>query len=85
MSRVCYTEGVRDFAEHAGGGAYWLLDILASETVILSLVRSSGMAIANLAAQSGRAHLSVNDGNDGLSVFARSMDHTDCLEGDWLI
>lgn len=85
MSRVCYTEGVRDFAEHAGGGAHWLLDILASESAILGLVRSGCMAFATLAVKSGRALLNINDGNDSPPVVSRAIDYTDCPEGDWLI
>ena len=30
-SNFLYTDGVKFFAEHCGGGAYWFLDILATE------------------------------------------------------
>lgn len=81
---VTYTEGVREFAENAGGGAYWLLDILATEPSILKLSGDGGMAFARLQVDGNRARLEVNDGNDSPPIYTRDLDHTDCPPGLWL-
>lgn len=79
-----YTEGVKDFAENAGGGAYWLLDILATEPEIRSLIKGSGMAFATLKVNGGKGRLSVDDGNDSPPVYTRDLDYTDCPSGEWM-
>ncbi|QFZ84585.1 hypothetical protein GFK26_18325 [Variovorax paradoxus] len=78
-----YTEGVRFFAQNAGGGAYWLLDILATEPAIRSLVlderEGCGFASVRLKVTGSKAHLIVDDGN-GNTKFRRFVDPTDCPE-----
>lgn len=82
-----YTEGVKTFAENAGGGAYWLLDILATEPGIAQGVRDEGFVIALLKVRGGRATLEVGRDMDGGSVvdlvFSRAIDFTDCPDGAW--
>jgi len=78
-----FTEGVRFFAQNAGGGAYWLLDILATETAIRQLVlgqdEDSGFASVRLKVTGRQADLTVDDGNGNVK-FSRHIDLTDCPE-----
>lgn len=75
-----YTEGVRDFAQNAGGGAHWLLDILATEPVITKLVKEEGFALVILKVTGKKALLTVA-GDSGIPpVFERALDYTDCPE-----
>ena len=88
-----YTEGVRDFARNAGNGAYWLLDILATEPAVRGQVFQNGFASAKLRVNADKRSgvLWVEDGNNGL-VFEHVLDCTDCPaapvknfnpRGDW--
>ena len=81
---VTYTEGVQAFTQNAGGGGYWLLDILATEPDILGLVKEGGMAFAKLQVDNSKAKLSVDDGNGGDPVYTRDIDYTDCPPGTWV-
>src|SRR5689334_6317461 len=82
-NRFTYTEGVRFFAERAGGGTYWLLNILATEPAIRRLVlgdgEDHGFASVRLKVTGSRGHLIVDDGN-GNTKFRRFIDTTDCPE-----
>lgn len=86
--RMLYTDGVRAFAQNAGQGAYWLLDILATEPAILREVRTAGIAFVKLSVSGSRAVLLVTDGGKGDQpeqvVYRRDIDITDCPEGDWI-
>ena len=84
VRNVCYTEGVQAFAQHAGGGGYWLLDILATEPAILGLAKSEGIAFATLAVKDGKAVLSVAADSGIPPVFSQAIPYTDCPDGDWL-
>jgi hypothetical protein len=79
--RFTYTEGVQFFAQNAGGGAYWLLDILATEPAIRDLVlgegEDCGFAFVKLRVTGHTAMLVVEDGN-GVLKFGRHIDLTDC-------
>lgn len=74
-----YTEGVRFFARNAGNGAYWLLDILATEPAIRKQVTEDRFATVRLFVTGTTARLVVDDGNDN-AVFTRGFEHTDCPE-----
>jgi hypothetical protein len=84
---VLYTDGVRFFAQNAStrknGGAYWFLDILATEPAI----RRQGMtdfASITLTVTGSSAKILVTDGNDDSpAVFGRDIEFTDCPEGEW--
>jgi hypothetical protein len=79
---VIYTEGVRHFAQNAGHGAYWLLDIMATEPKILRQQRE--FALVKLVAKNGKAKLTVDDGNDGSEpVYKKNISFTDCPDGEW--
>lgn len=75
-----YTEGVRDFAQNAGGGAYWLLDILATEPAITKLVNEEGFGLVILKVTGRTAQLTVAGDSDIPPVYSRDLDFTDCPE-----
>lgn len=78
--KVCYTDGVRFFAQNAGGGAYWLLDILATEPEILA--QQASFAAITLIVALNMARIVVTDG-DEKTVYTRQIDWTDCPDGEW--
>lgn len=68
-----YTEGVRAFAQQAGGGAYWLLDILATQPEVRNGVKQEGFCVMLLTVhEDGPAAeqfiLAIHDGKAGLAV-----------------
>lgn len=75
-----YTEGVREFAQEAGGGAYWLLDILATEPAIRKAVNEDGFHLVKLDVKGTKATLSVHMDTITPPVFTREIDYTDCPE-----
>jgi hypothetical protein len=76
---VTYTDGVQYFAEEAG--AYWFLDILATEVAGLINDDQPFLSIA-LVAQNSRAIITVTDGNDN-HLEQKRIDFTDCPDGNW--
>lgn len=78
-----YTEGVQFFAANAGGGAHWMLDILATEPAIRNLVLGTGpdcgFATVKLMVSGSTATLTVDDGN-GKIRFVQHIANTDCPE-----
>jgi len=77
---VIYTSGVRHFAQSAG--AYWFLDILATEPKIRR--QGQDFALILLTVKDKKAKIIVTDGNDGTpGIFKRNIDFTDCPEGEW--
>jgi hypothetical protein len=76
-----YTDGVKYFAENAGGGAYWFLDIIGTE--LLDLARREGfLTIELLVREDSSACIVVTDGN-GHTLKSRPIDATDCPTGNW--
>ena len=72
-SNFLYTDGVKFFAEHCGGGAYWFLDILATEladlqekeefmSITLDVVENSAETAGFL--QEKENSISITDGVD---------------------
>jgi hypothetical protein len=78
-----YTEGVHCFAENAGGGAHWLLDILGTEPAIRDLVLTSGFALATLKVVGSGATLTVVEDIGLKPVHKQRIPYTDCPEGEW--
>lgn len=78
---LLYTDGVKFFAEHAGGGAYWFLDIIASE--IWQLQSIEPFMVIYLEVHDSKAIIACEDGNDK-EVYRREIAYTDCPEGSWL-
>lgn len=77
---MVYTDGVRFFAENAGGGAYWFLDIVATE--ILRLQGRDPFLSITLSVADGRGQIVADDGN-GNVLFRKDVRSTDCPPGDW--
>ena len=81
--QLLYTDGVAYFAEHAGNGAHWFLDIVATE--VAPLASKSGhefMAIRLMVHPGGTASITADDGDD-LELYKRGIQWTDCPEGTW--
>ncbi len=92
-----YTEGARAFFQNAGGGAYWLADILATEPAIRAGVKLHGFCLAVLHVGDKGAKLIVardaqelNDSSGKTTgfefdqpVYERGIDYTDCPDGFW--
>lgn len=75
-----YTDGVKFFAENAGGGAYWFLDIVATE--IFQLQTKEPFLSITLHSTKGKAVMFADDGN-GVKQWLRDTNFTDCPEGVW--
>lgn len=76
-----YTDGVKHFCEIAGGGAYWLLDILMTEPEILK--QQLNFASIKFVVADSVGVLTVNDGNDSPPVFTREIEWTTTPDGEW--
>ena len=75
---MVHTDGVQYFADNAGNGAYWFLDIIATE--IFPLTKKEPFLAINLKAENGEATISVEDGDLGL-LFSKHIAYTDCPSG----
>jgi hypothetical protein len=75
-----YTDGVKYFLENAGGGAYWLLDIIGTELHALS--RKEQFLSIKMTVADNEADITVTDGNDG-KLYSRHIEYTDCPAGQW--
>jgi hypothetical protein len=78
LRRLKYTEGVQYFAEKAG--AYWFLDIVATEVVPLQKQHPFLRVVLSVA--DNRAEIAADDG-DYNEVWSRKLDFTDCPGGKW--
>ena len=79
-SNFLYTDGVKFFAEHCGGGAYWFLDILATE--LADLQETEDFMSITLIVVDSSAKILVDDGNGNI-LHTREVDYTDAEEGAW--
>lgn len=80
LRRLIYTDGVEHFTEHAGGGAYWFLDIVATE--VMPLLKKAEFIAITISSASGQANIFATDGNDE-RLWQRWIEHTDCPAGEW--
>ena len=80
-SNFLYTDGVKFFAEHCGGGAYWFLDILATELADLQ-EKEKFMSITLDVFDDDSAKITADDGN-GNVLWTRNIDFTDAEVGTW--
>jgi len=81
---MTYTDGVKFFAENANNGAYWFLDIVATE--IFPLQRNEEFINIMLYVKDSKAVIEADDGDRGsgrVVLFRREIDYTDCPEGEW--
>lgn len=77
--RFCYTDGIRYVAQTAG--AYWLLDVLATE---LHLNDSDYFGVVLLVVKDGQASLEVMDDlPPNRWMLRKNIRHTDFPEGVW--
>ncbi|MGK2884378.1 MAG: DUF6876 family protein [Rhodococcus sp. (in: high G+C Gram-positive bacteria)] len=89
--RFIYTAGVKAVAELAG--AYWLLDIVATEIAPIALQRwtdlGDNMLFVTIFVKDSKAVIQADNGTrgqdgDGREVyFQRDIEFTDFPEGDW--
>ena len=75
---VTYTDGVKYFADKAG--AHWLIDIIATE-LAAHAYREEFLHI-KMDVKGSKAEIAADDGN-GKVLWKRSIDWTDCPEGEW--
>ena len=89
---VKYTDGAKAFFVNAGGGAYWLLDILITQPEILkAMAHDPFLTVKLTVAEDCTAELVVDNGNEGVAegegeyrvYYRRSLEFTDCPAGDW--
>jgi hypothetical protein len=81
---MLYTDGVQYFAEHAGGGAYWFLDIVATE--LFALQRQYGFISITIDARDNKAKLAAKGtdlAGEDVWIWGRNIDYTDCPAGEW--
>ena len=79
-SNFLYTDGVKFFAEHCGGGAYWFLDILATE--LADLQETEDFMSITLDVVDSSAKITADDGN-GNVLYTKNIDFTDAEKGTW--
>ena len=75
---MVHTDGVKYFADNAGNGAYWFLDIIATE--VFPLLKKEPFLAITLRADDGEATIGVEDGDLGL-LFSKHIAYTDCPNG----
>lgn len=80
VPKMLYTDGVRYFAENAGGGAYWFLDIVATE--LFQLQSKVGFVVITADVAESKAQLYADDGNDNV-IWQREIEYTDMPTGKW--
>lgn len=75
-----YTDGVHYFANHAGNGAYWFLDIVGTE--LRNHALKHGFLDIDLVVTAGNAVIAVGDGN-GRRLKRWTGIFTDCPTGEY--
>jgi hypothetical protein len=79
--QMLYTDGVQFFAESGGGqGAYWLLDIIATE--YWPLLKNEPFLAISVTVKDEAAKIEVTDGN-GRVLKVRALAYTDLQAGVW--
>lgn len=84
--KMLYTDGVEFFAENAGGGAYWFLDIVGTEVFDLHRKGEEFIVVKLTVYPEARdgveAVITADDGNDNI-LWTREIHMTDCPVGEW--
>ena len=78
--KVLYTDGVKHFAMSAG--AYWFLDILATEGYELHGIHSEYFLSITMTVANRTAIIVITDGNEK-QIFSKDIPFTDCPNGIW--
>jgi hypothetical protein len=77
-----YTDGVQYFAQTAGGGAYWFLDIIGTELRKYTPIEPF-IQVKLIVKGDRTAVIEADDGNDCPPFYTRELEFTDCPEGTW--
>ena len=77
---MLYTDGVQYFAEQAGGGAYWFLDIVATE--LMDIHKREEFINIVMLVKDKSALITADDGNNN-ELWRRAIKYTDCPSGRW--
>lgn len=78
-----YTDGIHFVAENAGGGAYWLLDII-STVGMLPMFRKMWFQAWKLVVKTDKtAVITMREDKDTPILFERKLEYTDFPSGDW--
>ena len=78
--KMVHTDGVQYFAENAGNGAFWFLDIVATE--IFPMLKTEPFLVIGLRVEDSSATIFVENG-DCKNLKTRKIEHTDCPDGDY--
>lgn len=82
LNKACtFTDGVKHFAEQAG--AFWFVDIVMTEPVILQAMQREGFVIVWLDVSDAAAVIRVRRDTNDPDIFNRRVPFTDCPEGQW--
>lgn len=76
--KLHHTDGVQYFAENAGNGAYWFLDIVATE--IYPMLKREPFISISLFSNDDKAKIIATDGNEDV-IFTKQIGYTDCPVG----
>jgi hypothetical protein len=79
--RFQYSDGVEEVAE---AGAYWLLDIVATEVPAALANTGEVQGILEVHVQDGQADILLNVDDDKPPAWKRHIDFTDMPDGKWL-
>ena len=79
---MLYTDGIKFFADHAGGGAYWFLDIMATELMEIQTRDDEPFIAIHMRVNDNKATITADDGN-GKELWKRAIEWTDCPHGNW--
>ena len=77
-----YTDGVKEFAMNAGGGAYWFLQEV-NGMIVDNKIRQSDdyLTTIHLIVKNGKADI-VMENDD--KKYTKHISCTDCPDGDWV-
>lgn len=76
---VTFTDGVAHFAEQAG--AFWLVDILATE--LPKFVAAHDIVFVTMKVANHKATISALQDKDCPPLWTKRIGYTDCPEGEW--
>lgn len=76
-----YTDGVHFFANKAGNGAYWFLDIVGTELRDLA-AKEDFLSVDLRVREDESCEIYVSDG-DYTELWMKRISWTDCPVGDW--
>ena len=85
--KLRYSDGVQEIADEIG--AYWLLDIIATECAAPFLTAYEaglvGVAMIHVKAKDSAAELSMSFKDDGPAAWTRDLAYADLPDHDWLL